>query len=388
MTRDKTMRHFYRYSFVHTVILPFILVPANGRDLTVELNFAEKLSSEDLSQYPLIEQNEQKFRILAKTFAAKPTDDAATITAAFCAQAEKLGMILNQDAVLTQFEAFGDSQAYGPSAYSQPAKLSPVPFSFHRLDASIAGAADDLIEHVRSSIGNARLGLSKLLGTPNVLQIEGMSDDSVRHLLNNLMSAPGTKYLEIGSWRGSTFVSALAGNEQTVENALAVDSWAFDTDYDRMIFGSSHDILAAFEKNVAQFVSDSTPWRHIRCDFRSLKDTELSSKGSFEKEIFNVYLFDGPHEAQDHEDALTLVLHHLDRTFVYIVDDWNYRPVQEGTYRAISKLGLEVLWAEALGGGRPAGLYGPWHNGMWVGVLRQPASQPASHNTFQEAAER
>jgi len=47
-------------------------------------------------------------------------------------------------------------------------------------------------------------------------------------------------------------------------------------------------------------------------------------------------LFDGPHKAQDHEDALTLVLHHLTSTFVYIVDDWNDIRVQEGTYRAIS----------------------------------------------------
>jgi len=85
-----------------------------------------------------------------------------------------------------------------------------------------------------------------------------------------------------------------------------------------------------------------------------------------------VYLFDGPHEAQDHEDALTLVRHHLTHTFVYLVDDWNYHPVRVGTYRAIAKLGLEVVWAEALGGGRPTALHGPWHNGMWVGILRQP----------------
>jgi len=362
-----TMRPFYcLYS-----VLSLTFVLANSRDLTVELVFENNFSSEDISRYPQLKQNEHKLRTLAKTFAIKPTDDAAAITATFCAQAEKLGMGVNQQALLNQVEDFGNSQARVRSAYVEPAILSPVPFSFHRFDASPAGAAE-LAEHVRLSIVNARSGLSRILAAPDVLKIEGMSDDSVRHLLNNLMSAPGAKYLEVGSWRGSTFVSALVGNEQTVDNALAIDAWTFETDYDKRVFGTGHDSLAAFENNMAQFVTASTTWRHIRCDFRSLKDRELVSAGSFKKELFNVYLFDGPHEAQDHEDALTLVLHHLDRTFVYVVDDWNYGPVQEGTYNAISKLGLEVLWAETLGGSRPNGSSGPWHNGMWVGVLRQP----------------
>jgi len=354
-------------------IFSLIFALANSRDVTVELNIADVLSSDDLSQYPLLAQNEQKFRIVAKTFAVKPEDDAAAITTAFCDRAEKLGMKLNQETVLTQVEMFGNSQAYGGSSpYVQPATLSPVPFSFYRLDASLAGATEGLMEHVRLSIGNARSGLSRLLVTPDALEVEGMSDTFVRHLLNNLASASGTKYLEIGSWRGSTFVSALVGNEETVDSAIAVDSWNFDTDFDKSIFGTGHESLAAFEKHVAHFVADSVPWRHIRCDFRSLEDMELSGTGSSERELFNVYLFDGPHEAQDHEDALTLVQHHLTNTYVYIVDDWNDPQARAGTYRAISKLGLEVLWAEALGGGRPGYMLGPWHNGMWVGVLRKP----------------
>lgn len=356
------MRHFY-CSF-SVLSLTFIL--ASSRDVTVDLSLAFNHSSEDSLRSQVLKQNELKLGTLSKAFAVKPTDDAAAIATTFSARVEKLGMQLDQEALLSQIEMFGDSQAYGSSAYVQPAALSPVPFSFYRLDASLAGATNDLVEHVRLSVANARSGLSRLLVTPAVLEVEGMSDDSVRHLLNNLASAPGTKYLEIGSWRGSTFVSALAGNELTIDNALALDSWAFD------FFGGGYESLAVFERIVAKFVSDATPWRHLQCDFRSLKDIELGGSGSFEKELFNVYLFDGPHEAQDQEDALTLVKHHLSRTFVFLVDDWNRLPVREGTYRAISKLGLEVLWAEALGGGRPRDVLGPWHNGLWVGVLHQP----------------
>ena len=53
-----------------------------------------------------------------------------------------------------------------------------------------------------------------------------MSDASVRHLINNLASAPGTRYLEVGSWRGSTLASALGGgNDATVDLSVAIDLW-------------------------------------------------------------------------------------------------------------------------------------------------------------------
>jgi len=86
---------------------------------------------------------------------------------------------------------------------------------------------------------------------------------------------------------------------------------------------------------------------------------------------FNVYLFDGPHERADHYDALVVLLPRLDTTFVYLVDDWNYAPVQAGTFEAYAALGLEVLFEEVLGGNRDHAVPGPWHCGFYVAVLRQ-----------------
>ena len=43
-----------------------------------------------------------------------------------------------------------------------------------------------------------------------------MSDPHNRHLLNNLASAPGTRYLEVGTFRGSTLIASLCGNEANV----------------------------------------------------------------------------------------------------------------------------------------------------------------------------
>jgi len=353
-------------------MLSLMLVSAYGRDLTVELELRNNFTLEELSTYPMLAQNNRKIDGLAKAFSVRPSDDADALMKVFCDRVRAFGLTVNKDALLDQVELRGNGRSLSRSAFVQPATLASVPFSYHRLDASMANAAE-LIEHVRLCIVNARSGLSRLLSVPDVLQIEGMSSLSVRHLLNNLASAPGTRYLEIGSWRGSTFVSALAKNAEAVDDALAVDAWSHETSDEKWLFGKSgDDNLAAFERNVERFVSADLSGRYLRRDFRVLKDVEVSSNESLEKALFNVYLFDGPHEAGDHEDALTLVRHHLARTFVYIVDDWNYPPVQEGTYRAIAKLGLEVLWAEALGGERPNGVMGPWHNGMWIGVLRQP----------------
>ena len=67
----------------------------------------------------------------------------------------------------------------------QTYKLADLPFSFHRMDAKL------LVVHVQTAVLNARAGLSRILADPLVLQLKGMSDARVRHLLNNIMSAPG-----------------------------------------------------------------------------------------------------------------------------------------------------------------------------------------------------
>ena len=68
-----------------------------------------------------------------------------------------------------------------------------------------------LIEHVKQSIQNAELGISQL--NSKILNLEGMSSDKVRHFLNNICSLEHGNYLEIGVWKGSTFISALYKNK-------------------------------------------------------------------------------------------------------------------------------------------------------------------------------
>jgi hypothetical protein len=72
----------------------------------------------------------------------------------------------------------------------------------------------ELIQYVQLSVENAERGQSKL--TPEILTIDGMSSPKIRHFLNNICSYPGASYLEIGCWKGSTFVSALYKNPLSI----------------------------------------------------------------------------------------------------------------------------------------------------------------------------
>ena len=56
------------------------------------------------------------------------------------------------------------------------------------------------------------------------------------------------------------------------------------------------------------------------------------------------------------------------------MDDFNYPPVRTGTAQAFRDLKYEVLYGEVLGAGRPNGQGGaPWHNGIYVAVVRKSA---------------
>ncbi len=75
---------------------------------------------------------------------------------------------------------------------------------------------NNLIEHVELSIQNAIDNISKI--NNDVINVEGMTGIKTRHLYNNICSYKKSnneklKYLEIGTWKGSSLISALYKNE-------------------------------------------------------------------------------------------------------------------------------------------------------------------------------
>jgi hypothetical protein len=190
-----------------------------------------------------------------------------------------------------------------------------------------------------------------------ILNIDGMSGKKYRRFINNLIrSLDDPKYLEVGSWAGSTLCSAINRNRV---RATAIDNWSQ--------FGGPKD---KFLENLNRFRTPKAYVNLIEDDFRRV---DFSSIGEF-----TTYLFDGPHDFEDQYDGLKLALPCLEPRFVYIVDDWNWPQVRNGTIRAISDLGIKIDYSIEIrttldGTHAPiAGRNSDWHNGYFISVLSKP----------------
>jgi hypothetical protein len=194
---------------------------------------------------------------------------------------------------------------------------------------------------------------------PWVVALRGMSGTKYRYLVNRLVEGmPGARYLEVGSWTGSTVCAAAFGN---AVDALCIDNWSE--------FGGPRDRFLA---NVAAVTGPSTRIAHLERDFRKV---DFASIGRFD-----IYLFDGPHGEQDHVDGIVMAMPALEDEFVLVVGDWNWAPVRAGTTRALRDGGIETLFAIEIrttqNGGVPRGpLFetSEWHNGYFIAVCRKRA---------------
>jgi len=198
-------------------------------------------------------------------------------------------------------------------------------------------------------------------------EIEGMSGWRYRFFINALIGSldnPG--YLEVGLWAGSTFCAAIAGNNV---RAVGIDNWS------GVYFKEQgRDIPAPREEFYKNFNAFKTPGTEpdgiLETDFRNVNYKNLPHK-------FDVFFFDGPHTAEDQYDGLRLALPALKHEFVYIVDDWNWPQVREGTMAAIAELKVNYSCQirTTLDDTHPEvyGAQSEWHNGCFISVLEKPA---------------
>lgn len=207
-----------------------------------------------------------------------------------------------------------------------------------------------LTTHLKNSIALAEAGISKL--SPGVLEIPGMSSPKGRHLLNNLCSLQGANYLEIGVWKGSTWISALYMNNNNIRSAIGIDNWS-----------QAGGPYIEFQANCNQFISET------KSLFYSVDSFHIDKQTTFNNPV-NIYFYDGLHTDLAQELAFTYYNDVLDNVFIAIVDDWYFPEVQIGTRNAFEKLNYEVLYEQVL----PALYHGDienWWHGMYVAVIRK-----------------
>jgi hypothetical protein len=225
--------------------------------------------------------------------------------------------------------------------------------SFHAEES----ARHPFVPPLRAAFDAAARGEGKL--SDFVLGLRGMSGRKYRQFINLLIGTiPDPRYLEIGVWAGSTLCSAIANNAVTV---TAVDNWSQ--------FGGPTNV---FLQNLSQV---SHPGAHVSFFERDYRQIRFDAIGKF-----NVYLYDGPHEAKDQYDGIALAQPALENDFVLIVDDWNWEAVREGTQRAFEELGLDIAARievrTTLDGSHSAesGAASDWHNGYCIAAISKPSS--------------
>jgi len=205
-----------------------------------------------------------------------------------------------------------------------------------------------------SDINKAEQIISKL--DKNVMAVSGFSSPRVKSLLNNIVNAPDVNYLEVGTFKGSTFVAALYKNE--VNSAYAIDNWSEFNEYG--------NIKNEFLENTQKFDLPK---------FSFIEENCFNVDLSLIKHKINVFFFDGEHTYESHYNALKYYLPVLDDEFIFIVDDFDpynesWAAVEKGTRDSIRDLKLETIFEKHIqSNGRNADQ--SWWNGIYVAILKK-----------------
>lgn len=205
-----------------------------------------------------------------------------------------------------------------------------------------------------NSISQADAGISKV--SQAVLELDGMSSNRTRHFFNNLIKED-TRYLEIGTWKGSTLISALYDNNP--EYHIAIDNFI-------QFAGPRLD----FHKNCRQLLKYQN-----RANFLDADCFNINPK-DFGIETINTYFYDGEHSYENQRKAINHYYSCLTEEFILIVDDYNWEEVQRGTIDGLKDKNIEVKYQVHLPADTVSvpGPHGPmifgdkelWWNGLFV----------------------
>jgi hypothetical protein len=184
--------------------------------------------------------------------------------------------------------------------------------------------------------------------------MKGMSGIKTRHFYNNLLNIEDARYLEIGTWFGSSVCSAMCNNKATV---VCIDNWS-------EFGGPKQEFLQNFKtfkgENEAYFIENDC----FNVDIKSMPK-------------FNIYMYDGNHTKESHYNALKHYYNCLDEIFIFIVDDWNWEDVRNGTFESIKNLNLKILYSKEIrltfdNSVTPEPeLSQNWWNGIYIAILQK-----------------
>jgi hypothetical protein len=208
-----------------------------------------------------------------------------------------------------------------------------------------------------------------------ILEMDGMSGQKFRHFLNHMFQLLGEQklinYLEIGSWRGSTFCSSIYGNRI---NAQSIDN---HSEFNQITMAgsvntASEDLKTNINNTVMWSPASEMGAKLLIADCFAINPLEFGIK-------YDVYFYDGEHSHASQYKAFTHYAGALADTFIAIVDDCEKdlpNPPREATQQAFEDLGWTVIkdWYRKEGDSNvmteaKAG----WWNGVYVALVQKTA---------------
>jgi hypothetical protein len=200
-------------------------------------------------------------------------------------------------------------------------------------------------------------------GARPLVDVDGLSSPRVCNFLNDLVRGlePGESYLEIGTYKGLTLLSAAYKNSGKL--CLGCDRFRLLGRFTGLGFVARREL----ERNVARYRPESATVRLFA----------MSSRRLFERGLVQgpvgVYFYDGDHSYAGTRHGVTAAAPYLARRSVLLVDDWNDPTIRRATADGLAAAGLRVLWQRELPGN-----HGPegWWNGLGVFWLERAPAPP------------
>jgi len=202
-------------------------------------------------------------------------------------------------------------------------------------------SAKEAIDHIKRSmqVSDAFLkdGTPSRKGLPvELFSLKGLSSAACRIFFNEVCNKADARYLEVGTYTGSSMIAATYKNP--LRRAVGIDDWSMDA-----------NAKPKLETNIEFFKDDLMFGRYapefIEAEAFGMDKSKLGE--------IDIYFYDGHHSADSQEKGLTCFWDNLARVSIVIVDDYSVMRVQQGTIRAIDKLGCKqhLRYAWTLPGG-------------------------------------
>lgn len=319
-----------------------------GEDVNLRVSFQKKLST--IRLYLLIAQLVERMTVVGRLLSSGRWFDSGSADVYFLMSFNELKQCV---LLLCVLYFILEMTSWNPSV-SRNRRAPPILVpTISTVPADLISSFLELKQHVEIAFENAEKDESKI--TDGILNMEGMSGKKTRHFYNNLLNMDDARYLEIGTWKGSSVCSAMCGNKAKI---VCIDNWS-------EFGGPKSEFLTNFNtykgENEASFIEQ---------DCYKVNTLQLPR--------FNIYMYDGNHTQNSHYKALVHYYRCLDNMFVFIVDDWNWKGVRDGTYDSFNKLNLSVLYEKNIrttddDSHPPWGSekQQQWHNGIYVAILKK-----------------